>query len=156
MKRRLFLGSTVAAAAASIVGTTGLFRQTVVHAAEWPRQAFRARTESEVVKALFDNAAILRDSIQVRLTVPRQLNGEIVRVRVETDLPDVDAIALVTGNNALPLNTIVLMKSCRGYYSTLIRVTTPSPITAYVRAAGKVHSRSAFVKHTSGGYGMNL
>lgn len=154
MNRRSFLGSSVAAAAATIVGTNVLFKQTTAIAADWPGQAFRARTEARAIEALFGNATIMRDSARVRLEVPYVSDGEVVRVHVDTDLPAVDAIAVVTRHNEFPLNTVVLLKSCRGNFTSVIRVGASSPITAYVRSAGAVHAKTGFVKVTSGGYGM--
>jgi len=152
LDRRTLLRATLAGVAAL---AAGLWRPLAALAANWPHAAFNARSEAEALQALFGRreAALSRS---VRLELPRQSDGTTVPVTVRTDLPDVEAIVIMTRNHSHPLNTFVRLSGAAGIYSSRIRVHRTSPVTAYVKAAGRIHSASAIIKINIGGYGMGI
>lgn len=151
MKRRSFLqGSLVIAAGA------GLLRSVDSLALAEPADAFSARSEADVVKALFGNSSVV-PARDVRIEAPVQsMQDKATPLKVWCDLDDVAMIAIVTRHNRFPLNTFVRLFSAAGYYSTRIRLEQTSPVTAYVQAGDRVYSATAQIKVSQGGYGMHI
>lgn len=151
MKRRSFLqGGLVIAAGA------GLLRAVDSLALVKPPDAFSARSEADVVKALFGNSSVVPGK-EVRIEAPVQsMQDKATPLKVWCDLDDVAMIAIVTRSNRFPLNTFVRLFSAVGYYSTRIRLEQTSPVTAYVQAGDRVYSATAQIKLSQGGYGMHV
>ena len=154
MKRRTLLQYALTGGTLSIAAAAGLLTPARVLAASWPGGTFDATSEKTVLAALFGDSKIT-PSDAVVLHTPRQGNGEAVPVSVETQLGDVEKIAVTAAGNPRPLCSAVTLRSpAQGYYSVRIKLRETSPVTAYVKAGGKVYSATANVKITIGGYGI--
>lgn len=156
MKRRTFLRSSLTASTLAVATVAGLLKPVRVLAANWPRAAFSATTEANVIKALFGNMDA-SPSDAVKIEAPMQGNGRSVPISVTVNLDNVEEIAIVTQGNPNPLNTLVqLSHATTGYYRTNIKMAKTSSVIAYVKAGGKLFSASTKVKIGVGGYGMNV
>lgn len=156
MKRRTFLRGTFTASILAVAATAGLLKPVRILAANWPRAAFGARTEADVIRVLF-GAISATPSDAVKIGAPMQGNGISVPISVTVNLANVEEIAVVTQGNPNPLNTLVqLSRATTGYYRTNIKMAKTSSVTAYVKAGGKLFSASTKVKIGVGGYGMNV
>ena len=155
MKRRTFLQTTVAAGLLAAAGVGSLFRSAAGLAAARPADAFAARSEADLVRALFGNLTAT-PSKAVRIVDAPYLatRGIGVPFIVACDLDGIETIAVVTRNNRQPLNTVISLSGADGYYRTRIKVERTSSVTVYVKAAGKLYSASTTIKVTGGGYGM--
>ena len=151
MKRRSFLTGTL-----SIATGIGLLMPVRSLAVPEPRDAFTARRERYVLRALFGDTQLKR-SDAVKIEAPLQATkGKAIPFKVSCDLNVVEMIAILTANNRYPLNTYVSLFDADGYYSTRIRVEQTSIVTAYVKADGELYSASTHVKVNEGGYGMHF
>jgi sulfur-oxidizing protein SoxY len=155
MKRRTFLQTTVAAALLAAAGIGSLFRSAAGPGAARPADAFAARSEAEVVHALFGDL-VATPSKAVRIVDAPYLatRGIGVPFTVACDLNGIETLAVVTRNNRQPLNTVISFSGAEGYYRTRIKVERTSPVTVYVNADGRLYSASTTIKVTGGGYGM--
>lgn len=151
MKRRSFLQGTLAIAAGS-----GLLRPVACLASADLPDAFAARSEADVLTALFGSVDVLPGK-DVRIDAPVQsMRDKATPIKVWCDLEKVSMIAIVTRYNPFPLNTYIRLFEAAGYYSTRVRLAQSSPVTAYVQADGRVYSATAQIKVTQGGYGMHV
>ena len=157
MKRRTFLQTTVAAGLLAAAGVSSLIESAAALAAARPADAFAARSEADVVRALFgDLTATLSKAVRIIDPPYQAMRGIGVPFSMACDLGGIETIAVVTRNNRRPLNTVISLSGADGYYHTRIKVEQSSPVTVYVKAAGKLYSASTLVKVTGGGYGMYL
>jgi predicted secreted protein len=155
MKRRTFLRTTVAAGLLAGAGVGSLFTSAASPAAARPPDAFAARTEAEVVRALFGDLRATPSKAVRIIDAPYLAMREVgVPLNVACDLDGVETIAVVIRNNRQPLNTVIRFSGIEGYYHTRIKVERTSPVTVYVKADGRLYSASTFIKVTGGGYGM--
>jgi sulfur-oxidizing protein SoxY len=154
-ERRHLLKIVFAGSAVTFAFTTGLATPVRLLADDWPRRTFEATGEAEILNTLFGHTNS-RATDAVRIEAPTQSNGAVVSVKVVADLIAVEAIAVVTRNNPQPLNTFVSLSGAAGFYTCRIRVYHTSPITAYVKAGGKLYSTSALIKINTSGDGMRF
>ncbi len=154
MKRRSFLQGTLAGSAIAMAAGTGFLKSAEATAAVRPVKAFAARGEADAVRALFGDAeATPSDSVRVKAPYVA-MRGKGVPVKVWCAMDTVEVIAVVTGNNRHPLTTLVNLTGADAYYSTRIRVERTSPVTAYVKAGGRLYSASTTIKVARGGFGV--
>jgi len=154
MKRRTFLKGTVASGAIAVAAGAGLLKPGVVMAAEWPKAAFESKDMAAAVSAALGTADAA-ESAAISIKAPLQAeNGAVVPLKVETDLPDVSAIAIFVEKNPSPLATLAnLGANTGGYYSTRVKMGSTSDVHVYVNSGGKLHKAKAMVKVTVGGCG---
>jgi sulfur-oxidizing protein SoxY len=155
MKRRTFLRTTVAAGLLAAGGIGSLFGSAAGLAAARPTDAFAARSEADVVRALFgDLTATPSKAVRIIDAPYLAMRGIGVPLNVTCDLDGIETIAVVTRNNRQPLNTVIRFSGAEGYYRTRIKVERTSPVTVYVKADGRLYSASTTIKVTGGGYGI--
>ena len=154
MKRRIFLKNTLAAGTITGAVAAGLLVPRRLLAADWPKSAFDAKSETDAVKAFFGDVPVV-DSDAIKIKAPLQAeNGAVVPLKVSTSLAGVEAIAVMVEKNPAPYATSVQMMAGAGaLYSTRIKMGQTSPVTCYIKAGGKVHKASQVVKVTVGGCG---
>ena len=154
MKRRSFLQGTLAGSALAMAAGTGFLRSAEAPAAAGPVSAFAARSEADAVRSLF-GAVEAMPSSAVRIKAPYvAIRGKGVPVKVWCTMDTVEVISVVAGNNRYPLTTLVNLSGADTYYSTRIRIEQNSPVTAYVKAGGRLYSASTTIRVTRGGFGM--
>ncbi|MCK5719336.1 MAG: thiosulfate oxidation carrier protein SoxY [Thiomargarita sp.] len=148
MSRRHFLNGLVA------TGMLGTLSQTVL--AEWPKKAFETENINDAVAALFTEIKEVDETV-ITITAPEIAeNGAVVPVEVETNLPNVESIALIGDKNPKPLiaqfnfpdpeNSIAWVK-------LRIKLGGTSNIVAIVKSNGKLYAVHKEVKVTIGGCG---
>ena len=153
MKRRTFLKGTVAGGTVAVAAGAGLLKPTEVLAAAWPTDAFKAKDVATAVAAMFGDAtATASDGVKIKAPTQAE-NGAVVPFKVTTDLPGVETIAVVVKNNPSPLVTSLATMATAGFYSTRIKMGKSSPVTAYVKANGKLYTATQTIKVTVGGCG---
>jgi sulfur-oxidizing protein SoxY len=153
MKRRIFLGRTLAAAAAGVAASAGLLIPRVV-LASWPAAAFEADAVETAMMELFGSTEAT-DSADITVKAPDIAeNGAVVPVTITTSIPNIESITLIVENNPSPLAASFDMSgNTSGYVSTRIKMGKTSNVIALVRADGKLHRASKEVKVTIGGCG---
>ena len=153
LPRRLFLKNTLATAVWVGVGSTGLFRPGWALAAEWPKDAFSAKTLDEAIKALFGTSE-MTPSAAIKLKAPTQAeNSAQVQIQVTAEVPNVEAIAVFVEKNPSPLVAHASFAGATGYFSARMKMGQTSDVYAVVKAGGKLHVAKQNIKVTAGGCG---
>ncbi|HEC12218.1 MAG TPA: thiosulfate oxidation carrier protein SoxY [Acidiferrobacteraceae bacterium] len=154
MKRRTFMKGSLAGSVLAVAAGSGLLKPTDVLAAGWPKGAFDAQSEADMLSSLYGSSSASASG-KIRIKAPIQAeNGRVVPVKVQASLANVESIAVAVAKNPRPLATSVnLSGGATGYYSTRIKMGKTSKVTAYVKAGGKLHTASKTVKVTVGGCG---
>lgn len=150
-KRRIFLKGTAASSLITAAAASGLLRPTRVLAADWPKNAFAAKSAEAVIETLYGTSnAIQSDAIKVKAPV-RAGNGAMVHISVSTTLSDVESIAIVVDKNPLPFVGRVSFTGAEPFISARIKVDETSAIRCLVRAGGKLYMRKQLIKVTMAG-----
>ncbi len=153
MKRRVFLRGTLAGGVLVVAAGAGLLRPVRVLASSWPAGAFESETPQGGLSAYFGTSEA-QDSDGITLKAPLQAeNGAVVPVKVETTLPEPEAIAIVVDKNPLPFVTSLEVGGALGYYSARIKMGETSQVRCYVKSGGKLHHVAQEIKVTVGGCG---
>ncbi len=153
LPRRLFLKNTLATAVLLGAAGTGLFRPGWAFAAEWPKDAFTAKSLDDAIKGLFGTSE-MSPSAAVKLKAPTQAeNSAQVQVQVTADMPNVEAIAIFVEKNPSPLVAHASFAGAVGYFSARMKMGQTSDVYAVVKAGGKLHVAKQNVKVTAGGCG---
>ncbi len=152
--RRSLLKGALAAALAGIAATLGLTTPRRAVAAEWPRDAYAAKTVDDALKNLYGTSTVVA-SPEVKIRAPLQAeNGAVVPVSVSSNLPDVQAISILVEKNAAPLAAhISLGNGAVPYFSANIKMGSTSDVHFIVKAGGKLYSAKQNIKVTIGGCG---
>lgn len=154
MHRRIFLKGIVASALLAVAAAVGLWRPRLVQAAEWPRDAYGAKTVDDALKNLYGTSST-QASPQVKVRAPLQVeNGAVVPVTISTTLPDVQGMSVLVEKNAQPLAAhINLLDGAVPYFSVNIKMNQTSDVHFIVHAGGKLYSAKQNIKVTVGGCG---
>ncbi len=151
--RRTFLKGTLGATALGLASAAGLLKPSRVLAAEWPKNAFEAKSINDALKGLYGaDAATASGSIKIKAPIQAE-NGAVVPIAVSADLPNVDAIAVFVEKNASPLVANVSLAGAQGYFSARMKMGQTSDVRVVCRAGGKLYSAKQTIKVTVGGCG---
>lgn len=150
-KRRLVLKGSLAAGLAGWAMGTGLLAPRTV-LANWNASAFRSEDLSNALTELFGSDAH-ESSEAVKLQAPDNAdNSAAVRVTVESDMQDIDSIALVASGNRYPLIAwFELGERAQPFVSTNIKMAESADVVAIVEAGDALYSAAKNVKVTVGG-----
>lgn len=153
IKRRMILKAT---AVGTILGTAlsaGLALPGRA-LADWPAEAFGAKSIGGALKNLYANSAVTESS-EIKLKAPDIAeNGAVVPITVSTTLPNVESIDILIEKNGRPMGANFLLgPSARPVVSTRVKVAQSGNITAIVKSGGKLYTTSKQVKVTVGGCG---
>ncbi len=122
--------------------------------AKWNDKAFSAQNLQAALDAYYPGLDIIpsdRINIGVR---PEIENGAVVPVKIDTDLPAIESIAIFVENNPNPLiANFDLSPVCKGFVSTRIKMDGPSDILVVVVSNGQPFSSKTFVEVHEGGCG---
>lgn len=134
-------------------GAGGLLKPLLAFA-DWNVAAFSAETEPDALAQFFPGLEVTpSDAIFISVHDLVE-NGAVVPIKVETDLPNVESIALMVEKNPNPLIcSFNFSPECKAFISTRIKVGEPSNITAIVKSDGKLFSTKKFVEVIEGGCG---
>ena len=150
--RRRFISVFTTGTSLALAWAAGLAPR--LAAAAWPKAAYDAAKTDETLQALFGQTAA-QDSPQVKLTAPEIAeNGGQVPFIVSSDLPNVDAMAIIVQENPRPLATSATFdKRAVPTLKTRLKLAKTGKVVAYVRSDGKLYSTTREVKVTLGGCG---
>jgi sulfur-oxidizing protein SoxY len=153
MNRRDFLKRAAFAGVIASAVSAGLALPKRALAA-WNAKAFKSDSTANALTQMYGTAD-LADSDKVYLTAPAIAeNGAVVPLTVQTDLPNVESIALMIEENPNPLAAnFKIGKGMKGYVSTRVKMGTTTQVHAIVHADGKLMKASKEVKVTIGGCG---
>src|SRR3982075_2003571 len=120
---------------------------------KYPEDAFKAKSDTDAIKALYGKAA--EPSDKVKLDAPEIAeNGAVVPISISTTLADVTSIALLVSEN--PNALAASYKIPTGTVPTVanrIKMAKTSNVIAIVEAGGKLYSATKEVKVSLGGCG---
>ncbi|MFP5349276.1 MAG: thiosulfate oxidation carrier protein SoxY [Gammaproteobacteria bacterium] len=153
LNRRVFLKGALASSVVAVAAGAGLLRPTRVLAAEWPKDAFAAKSVADVLKSLYGGGQASA-SADVKIKAPIQAeNGAVVPISVSTTLPNVQAIGILVEKNATPLVANTELSGAGGYFSARMKMAESSNVQVVVKAGGKLYTAKQMVKVTVGGCG---
>jgi len=150
--RRSFLKGTTATGVVALAAATGLLRPTTVLAADWPKNAFAAKSLDAAMKALYgsDKAS---ESKELHVTANLQAeNGAMVPVQIQTPMK-ADAISIYVKENTQPLVTNLKLTGAAGFYRANIKMAKTSDVQFVVQSGGKLYTTKQKIKVTAGGCG---
>ncbi len=153
-QRRVFLQGTLVSALVAAGAAFGLLPPRLSRAADWPRDAYAAKSVEEALQNLYGTSRTLA-SAQVIARAPRYAdNGAVVPVSVSARLPDVQSISILVDKNAHPLAAhLNLLDGAVPYFSVNIKIGASSDVHFVVNASGKLYSAKQSVQVTAGGGG---
>ena len=152
--RRLILQG---AGAVALVGLGNLpFGLTPALAAandKYPEDAFKQKSDADVIKALYGKTA--EPSDKVKMDAPEIAeNGAVVPISVGTTLADVTSIAfLVSENPNVLIAKYNIPAGTMPSVANRIKMAKTSNVTVLVEAGGKLYSATKEIKVTVGGCG---
>lgn len=153
VKRRTLLKGTLATGAFTVAAAAGLLKPARVLAAEWPKNAFEAKSVDEAVKTLYGASATQSKDITIKAPIQAE-NGAVVPISVSTTLPNVESIGIMVKENANPLvANVSLSNGAAGYFSARMKMAKTSDVNVFVKAGGKLYSATQQIKVTVGGCG---
>ncbi len=135
---------------ATLIFTGLLFPVRVL--AKWNEAAFAATDYQEALTTYFPNQQ-MTESDQITIGVRQEIeNGSVVPIKIVTELPDVESIAIFVEKNPTPLiANFDLTPACKGFVSTRIKVELPSDIIAVVKSDGKLfYTKTYIIVHEGG------
>lgn len=152
MKRRMFLGKSMAAGAVGVAVGAGLLKPGTLLAA-WPKSAFEAKTMEDSLKNIGMSDYTQSDDIKIKAPTVAE-NGAVVPITVSTGMSGVTEMAIVIEKNGTPLSSsYALGKGTQPFVSTRVKMGQTSDVIAIVKANGKVMANKKEVKVTIGGCG---
>ncbi len=144
------LGITGATLAALPLGTLLPARR--AHAA-YPEDAFKAKEIEQALQSIYGASDTADGDIKIKAPEIAE-NGAVVPITVSTNMSGVESITILVKENPSPLVAhFELSPRTDAYVSTRIKMGKTSPVTAVVKANGKLYSASKTVKVTIGGCG---
>ena len=152
--RRNFISRLVSGVAIVLAGAGSLLKP-ILAFADWNVDAFNAETEKDALAEFFPGHGEITPSDAITISVHDLVeNGAVVPIKVNTELPNVESIAIMVEKNPNPLiANFNLSPVCSGFVATRIKVGEPSNITAIVKSDGKLFSATKFVEVIEGGCG---
>jgi len=153
LHRRTFLKATLGVTAVGVAASAGLLTPTRVLAAEWPKNAFDAKSINDALKDLYGaSAATASGSIKIKAPIQAE-NGAVVPIAVSATLPNVQGLAVFVEKNAQPLVASVALSGAEGYFSARMKMGQTSDVYVVCKAGGKLYSAKQTIKVTVGGCG---
>lgn len=141
--RRFFLKSTILGIGLALLKPLKLL-------AEWPAERFSA---NDIKTALGGDVGEASTNINIK-TPDIAENGAVVPVSVETDLPNVESIAILVKENQRPLAAMfILGPGVQPNIATRIKMSKTSDVITVVKSANKNFTAKKEVKVTIGGCG---
>jgi sulfur-oxidizing protein SoxY len=152
--RRMILKGAVAGGLAGLgLGVFPFPAYAAADAKEWPADAFKQKSEADVLKALYGKSAEASD--KVSLDAPEIAeNGAVVPIAVTSSLPKVTGIAILVLNNPNVLAAAYkIPEGTEAEVSNRLKMAKTSKVVAVVESNGKLYSAAKEVKVTVGGCG---
>ena len=108
--------------------------------------------DSVIATIIADNPEEYTDRIRIEMADLAE-DGAVVPIKLYTDLPRIEQVALVSEKNPIPLIAVFDLgpSVLPGYLSTRIKLAESTVVHALVKAGGKVYRGKTFVAVTAGG-----
>ncbi len=156
--RRTILKGAVAGGLAGLGLGAGLTIPIEAQAADapgWPTDAFKQKSQADVLKALYGDGKSAEVSDKVKLDAPEIAeNGAVVPVSVASTLPDVTSISILVLENPYVLAaSYKLGPGSAASVGNRLKMAKTTQVVAVVQSGGKLYSASKEVKVTVGGCG---
>ncbi len=154
-RRGVLKGAAAAAVLAGAgVGEALLAPARAADAAGWPAEAFKQKSEADVIKALYAGKTAAA-SDKVKLDAPEIAeNGAVVPISVATDLPEVGSISILVLENPYTLAAHYKMgPGAAAAVANRLKMAKTTKVVALVESGGKLHRAEKEVKVTVGGCG---
>lgn len=155
-QRRTVLKGAISASTLALVAASGLLlpKQLLAH---WPEDAFNAETVEDALLALLGKAEIADDkALNFKVGSPPSyaINGASVPFEIQSSLDNIERVAILVEKNPFPLAmSLDLSPSVKLPIKSMIKIREDSPVTAIIRAEGKLYRTSRFVEVDIGGCG---
>jgi len=150
-QRRTLLKGVLGAVVIAVTGGIGFLKRAL--AAEWPKDAFAAKTVEDALKGLYGTAQTSASG-SIKIKAPLQAeNGAVVPISVTTTLPSVQSMAILVDKNPTPLIAQVNLIGSDSFFSARIKMGATSDVYCVVKSGGKLYSAKQNVKVTVGGCG---
>jgi len=150
--RRTFLKGTAASGVVTLAAAAGLLRPATVWAANWPKNAFEARSIEAGMKDLYGSGAAT-PSKKIQVTANQQAeNGAMVPVQVQTGM-NADAVSIYVKENTQPLAVAIKVNGAAPFLRANIKMAKTSDVIFVVRSGGKLYTTKHRIKVTAGGCG---
>jgi sulfur-oxidizing protein SoxY len=154
--RRVVLKGVAAAAGLAGLGVGDAFLTPALaaDAATWPADAFKQKSEADVIKTLYAGKTAAA-SDKVKLDAPEIAeNGAVVPISVAADLPDVTSISVLVLENPFTLAaSYKLPAGTAPSISNRLKMAKTTKVVALVESGGALHRAEKEVKVTVGGCG---
>lgn len=153
MKRRTFMKGGVVTVVGGSAVVLGLLNSKAAFAA-WNEKAFSSPSVDDALKNGFGSTET-QDSDQVQIEAPDvAANGAMVQIAVDTQIPKVETIAIISEKNSRPLCcTFRPGPGVRSKVKIRIKMGKTSDVIGVVKAEGKLYTARRSVKVTAGGCG---
>jgi len=155
-QRRAILKGAISASTLALVAASGLLlpRQLLAH---WPMDAFNSETVEDALLALLGEAEIADDAaLNFKVGSPPSyaINGASVPIQLESNLKNIERIAILVEKNPFPLAmSWELSSAVKLPVKSMIKIREDSPVIAIIRAEGKLYKTTRFVEVDIGGCG---
>jgi sulfur-oxidizing protein SoxY len=153
-QRRSVLKGAISASTLALVATSGLLlpQRLLAH---WPSDAFNAETVEDALLALLGQAEIADDSaLQFKVGSPPSyaVNGASVPIAIQSDLTNIERIAVLVDKNPFPLAlSLEMTEAVKLPFKSMIKIAEDSDVIAVIRADGKLYKTTRFVEVDIGG-----
>ncbi len=155
-QRRTLLKGAISASTLAMVAASGLMvpQRLLAH---WPTDAFNSETVEDALLALVGQAEIASDeALNFKVGSPPSyaVNGASVPVAIESNLENIERIAILVEKNPFPLAmSFDLTPAALLPFKSMIKIREDSNVIAIIRAEGKLYKTSRFVEVDIGGCG---
>ena len=151
--RRTILKGAVAGGLAGLGLGSFPFPAFAEDAKGWPADAFKQKSEADVLKALYGKTATASDKIGLDAPEIAE-NGAVVPIAVSSTLPNVTGIAILVLNNPNMLAAAYkIPEGTQAVVSNRLKMAKTSKVVAVMESNGKLYSAAKEVKVTVGGCG---
>ena len=153
-QRRSVIKGAISASTLAMVAASGLLlpQRLLAH---WPSDAFNAETVEDALLALLGQAEIADDSaLRFKVGSPPSyaVNGASVPIEIQTDLANVERVAVLVAKNPSPLAmSIEPTAAVKLPFKSMIKIAEDSDVIAVIRADGKLYKTTRFVEVDIGG-----
>jgi sulfur-oxidizing protein SoxY len=145
--------SSLAVGVAGLAAAAGLLKPTRVLAAEWPKDAFGAKSVDDVLKSLYGGTATSASASVKIKAAPQAENAATVPITISTDMPNVEALSIFVEKNDFPLICSATLSGAEGYLHARMKMRQTSDVVAVVKSGGKLYVAKQTIKVTVGGCG---
>ncbi|MFW5446663.1 MAG: thiosulfate oxidation carrier protein SoxY [Methylophagaceae bacterium] len=155
-QRRTILKGAISASTLAMVAASGLIvpQRLLAH---WPTDAFNSETVEDALLALVGQAEIAsNEALNFKVGSPPSyaVNGASVPVAIESNLENIQRIAVLVEKNPFPLAmSFDLTPAAILPFKSMIKIREDSNVIAIIRAEGKLYKTSRFVEVDIGGCG---